>query len=192
MMKKTINRYFVYLENSNSDGKSLLELFNSLLGVFNYIEIENGFIIEYNDYEDLMFEESLKAYIYDVNTTFKCFISDILSECEIKSNEDVMIKYLKKMKCNKLYHSHDVVMELVKIYDDEDIKALILGDYLLDFEMQTIITTFVENDLNILTSSKKLYMHRNTLMNKLDRFCEKTGYDIRKFKDAYVIYSLIK
>lgn len=190
-MKKMINKYFVYLENDNSDGKCLLELFRSLLRIFNYIEIEDGFIIEYEDYPELMLEESLKAYIYDVNTVFKCYISDLVSASDIKSDEEIMLKYLRKMKNNKLYHTHEVMLELIAFpYDDLKVKAL--REYLRDIETYTIITTFIENDLNVLTSSKKLYMHRNTLMNKLDKFYEKTGYDIRNFKDAYIIYSLIK
>lgn len=186
-----INKYFVYLENDNSDGKSLLELFNSLLGVFNYIKLDDGFIIEYEDYEELMLEESLKAYIYDVNTTFKCYISDLMSEKDLKADEEIMVKYLRKMKYSKVYHNHDVMLELID-FPYEDLKVKVLHCYLCDIEMRTIITTFVENNLNVLAASKKLYMHRNTLMNKLDKFYEKTGYDVRNFKDAYIVYSLIK
>ncbi|UKI48833.1 MAG: helix-turn-helix domain-containing protein [Clostridium sp.] len=34
--------------------------------------------------------------------------------------------------------------------------------------------------MNVSKASKMLYLHRNTLIYKLDRFYEITGYDIRK------------
>jgi DNA-binding PucR family transcriptional regulator len=58
--------------------------------------------------------------------------------------------------------------------------------------MQNTLKVFFLNNMNVLKSSKDLYVHRNTLINKLDRFKEKTGYDPKDFKDAYLIYSLIK
>lgn len=72
------------------------------------------------------------------------------------------------------------------------LKKELLGEYFNDIEMNNIINTFINNDLNILKTSADLYMHRNTLINKLDKFYKKTGYDLRRFKDAYIIYSMIK
>lgn len=54
----------------------------------------------------------------------------------------------------------------------------------LDEEMLRVIYAFFENDLNISETARKLYLHRNTLMYRLEKIQKLTGLDIRKFEDA--------
>jgi carbohydrate diacid regulator len=54
----------------------------------------------------------------------------------------------------------------------------------LDEEMQVTIRLFFENNLNISETARQLYLHRNTLVYRLERFEKLTGLDIRKFEDA--------
>ena len=49
---------------------------------------------------------------------------------------------------------------------------------------------FLENSLNVSETSRKLYMHRNTLMYRLDKIERVTGLNLRKFSDA-VTFRLI-
>jgi sugar diacid utilization regulator len=57
---------------------------------------------------------------------------------------------------------------------------------LFDNEMVNTIEEFVNCDLNISDASRKLYIHRNTLIYRLDKIHKDTGYDIREFKQATV------
>lgn len=43
---------------------------------------------------------------------------------------------------------------------------------------------FLENSLNVSETSRNLYMHRNTLMYRLDKIERVTGLNLRKFSDA--------
>ena len=54
----------------------------------------------------------------------------------------------------------------------------------LDNETQNTIKTFFENDLSIAETARDLYIHRNTLVYRLDKFQKQSGLDIRKFEDA--------
>lgn len=54
----------------------------------------------------------------------------------------------------------------------------------LDEEMLRVVYAFFENDLNISETARKLYLHRNTLMYRLEKIQKMTGLDIRKFEDA--------
>ena len=49
-----------------------------------------------------------------------------------------------------------------------------------------------ENDLNISTTAKNTYMHRNTVNYKLEQIKDETGLDIRRFKDAVIMYEFLK
>ena len=56
----------------------------------------------------------------------------------------------------------------------------------LDIDEETLQTVdrFFENDLNISETARQLYIHRNTLVYRLERFEKIVGLDVRKFEDA--------
>ena len=43
---------------------------------------------------------------------------------------------------------------------------------------------FFENNLNVSETSRQLYIHRNTLVYRLDKLQKSTGLDLRVFEDA--------
>lgn len=55
-----------------------------------------------------------------------------------------------------------------------------------DFDEETLITInkFFENSLNVSETSRQLYIHRNTLVYRLDKIEKQTGLDLRIFDDA--------
>jgi carbohydrate diacid regulator len=55
-----------------------------------------------------------------------------------------------------------------------------------DFDDETLITInkFFENSLNVSETSRQLYIHRNTLVYRLDKLQKSTGLDLRVFEDA--------
>lgn len=46
------------------------------------------------------------------------------------------------------------------------------------------INKFFENNLNVSETSRQLYVHRNTLVYRLEKLQKSTGLDIRVFDDA--------
>lgn len=96
---------------------------------------------------------------------------------------------------------------LIKMLEDvPQIKLREYFDILLDGEARTIFNDedmintaeeFLENSLNISETSRNLYMHRNTLMYRLDKIEKITGLNIRKFSDAVsfrlltILYNLL-
>ena len=57
---------------------------------------------------------------------------------------------------------------------------------LSNVEQQSIDTlkAFFQNDLNITQTSKKLYIHRNTLLYRLEKCEKETGLNPKKYSDA--------
>jgi len=55
-----------------------------------------------------------------------------------------------------------------------------------DFDEETLVTInkFFENNLNVSETSRQLYIHRNTLVYRLDKIQKSTGLDLRVFEDA--------
>ncbi len=69
-----------------------------------------------------------------------------------------------------------------KVFLNEVLK----GDALENIDNETLDTVqkFLDYDLNISLAARELYIHRNTLVYRLDRLQKQTGLDVRKFEDA--------
>ena len=78
---------------------------------------------------------------------------------------------------------YQLPMSLCEMYIKE-----VFGDtvpeILDDEEAMSTITKFFENNLNISETARQLYVHRNTLVYRLERIEEAIGLDIRSFEDA--------
>ena len=59
-----------------------------------------------------------------------------------------------------------------------------IPEVLDDEEAMSTINKFFENNLNISETARQLYVHRNTLVYRLERIEKEIGLDIRKFEDA--------
>ncbi|WP_010650147.1 PucR family transcriptional regulator [Oceanobacillus massiliensis] len=68
------------------------------------------------------------------------------------------------------------------------ITQLILKDFMDDEDFLQTIRTFIQCNLNVSVTAKKLYMHRNSLQYRIDKFHEKTGIDVRQFEQAVTVY----
>ncbi|MBO7186952.1 MAG: helix-turn-helix domain-containing protein [Clostridia bacterium] len=109
------------------------------------------------------------------------------SRGEIHSfKEYVLLKMLEDLPKLKLSESLEVLL-------DENAREIFT-----DTEMILTAEEFLENSLNISETSRKLYLHRNTLMYRLDKIERETGLNIRKFSDAVtfrlvtMLFKLIK
>lgn len=74
----------------------------------------------------------------------------------------------------------------------KDIKNILTKEVLdplgYDQEILQTVCAFFENGFNASVASKKLYIHRNTLQYRLNKFQEITGISLRDFNGALVAY----
>jgi carbohydrate diacid regulator len=66
------------------------------------------------------------------------------------------------------------------------LKEVFGGDITGVFEEDELTTVFAffDNNLNISETARQLYVHRNTLVYRLEKIQKKTGLDVRVFEDA--------
>lgn len=62
---------------------------------------------------------------------------------------------------------------------------------LFNEEMLHTIDMFFNKDLNLSDTARQLYIHRNTLVYRLDKIQRQTGLDLRKFEDAITFRILL-
>lgn len=63
----------------------------------------------------------------------------------------------------------------------------ILGPVFSDKDIYRTVSAFLENDMNLSDTARKMHLHRNTLIYRLDKVKKTIGLDPRKFSDAVQI-----
>lgn len=107
--------------------------------------------------------------------------SQSYKECEIT---------LKISEIEKDFVSFAQIEAKALIYQVDEIVAERFSHRVLkDFDKNKARTleSFFVNDLNIQKTADDLYVHRNTLIYRLNKIVEETGYDPRRFKDALIL-----
>ena len=77
---------------------------------------------------------------------------------------------------------YQLPIPLCKMFIKEIFKNKSPDDF--DEETLTTINKFFENSLNVSETSRQLFIHRNTLVYRLDKLQKSTGLDLRVFDDA--------
>lgn len=122
--------------------------------------------------------------------------------CEVKSFADIARSYRQAataVRMSGIFHGKGEVhtyREYLLVRMLEDVPKHRLKEYLEQFgigngnalfgdgELTETAEEFLESDLNVSETSRNLYMHRNTLMYRLDKIEHISGLNIRKFTDA--------
>jgi len=108
-----------------------------------------------------------------------------MSDNEINLRENV------RQQSNFIYN----VLEHLDYKSMEIFETMLLADniqvILADEEMVKTAKCFFDNNLNITIAAKKLYMHRNTLVYRLEKMKKILGLDIKEFDDAITLKILI-
>jgi hypothetical protein len=160
--------------------------------------IYNDNIIVIGDFDEIEeHSESIKESISQ-DLYCKCYVSFGDRTCDIKG---IKKAYSDAMQCMELGMKFDIkdhifsynkmLFEKIVYNVDSRIKKELLGMLkdkfdALDSEMIITIEQFVSCGLNISDAARKLYVHRNTLIYRLDKIKKETNFDIRNFKDASV------
>lgn len=123
--------------------------------------------------------------VADLSTSFSQAMTAVRMRNAVDSKGDVhsfkeyiLIKMLEDLPKYKLNESLEMLL-------DTGAKEIFS-----DGEMINTAEEFLENSLNVSETSRKLYLHRNTLTYRLDKIEKATGLNIRKFSDA-VTFRLI-
>lgn len=77
---------------------------------------------------------------------------------------------------------HQLPVSLCEMF----LKEVFTGNVSELFDEEELITvfTFFDNNLNISETARQLYVHRNTLVYRLEKIQKKTALDVRVFEDA--------
>ncbi|MFS0752252.1 PucR family transcriptional regulator [Oceanobacillus sp. 1P07AA] len=169
-------------------------------------------ILWHNEYAGILVEEEISQL--EESLSYAQISDTLMSELYIKTafyvgpfrnslKDIVTYTNLLTEQAPSSFQSHDSsVVSFIKDYPFHLIKNLnnqkknqlsswILKEFSEDIEVLETIQTFIESNLNLTEASKKLYMHRNSIQYRLDKFHESTGIDVKQFEQAITVYLAI-
>lgn len=179
---------------ANEEKNSIIMLFEEVLGKIGVLNLKKKTIIFY--FEKEMF--NLKSIIDTINDDFAVVLK-VFEGCKITHKNDFFTVFeLYNTYLNPLSHSYVTISDLIlTVQEVEHIKLktlrpIILNKILDDSQLINLINSLFDNNLNVTQTSAVVYMHRNTINNKIEYIKNETGLNIQNFKEAVSMYLLIK
>lgn len=193
---EVINGFCYLFYQNNLEYRILYKILCNLFEDINIFEYDNILVLVSS--KDLNIDKS----ILDIVETESYKNTFIMNFGKIECVDDFKYKFdmfkslfvtiQKDENINKLMSIND--LKLYKIIDICDFnydffKLMNISKFInLDKNLIKTGLCFIENDLNISKTSNSMYLHRNTLIYRLDKIKEILNLDIRNFKDALIFY----
>lgn len=165
---------------------------------------EINFIVSYEYFSLILFDNSIESQLQyminsindDFGSTIKVFVGGKMSLNFFK-NEGTYLKEILIMMNDTpgyFFDNHQLIMRVSTQSKSllRYIKSEVLYYIDNDVSLQMVIKSMFKNDLNVSKASKDIYMHRNTVINKLDLIKDYTGLSIQKFSHAIAMHMLLE
>lgn len=170
------------------------------------------FIIVMDDQNTVLVKElKTGSGVEEIERTAKIIVDTITTELMVKSIIGIGSIAENLLDISKAYNEALIALTVDKIFENDKsvvnfnrlgigrliyqlpvescrlfLKEIFKGESLetVDSETAFTIRKLFENNLNISEASRQLYVHRNTLVYRLDKIQKLTGLDLRRFDDA--------
>ncbi|ELK47642.1 helix-turn-helix domain-containing protein [Halobacillus sp. BAB-2008] len=196
-------RFLIFsIKDTTPDKESIQEAFQSLFPEEVPILWKNnreGMIIEevFQENQELLTLEGIPDILMsDLYTDIRFYVSD--TETHIQDARTVFLWSERAAAIAADYHLGPVVSSIeilpylfLDSLNREDwnyMKRTVFSDMDEEKELLDTIRVFLESGSNTTLAAKKLYMHRNSLQYRVDKFIERTGLDVKKFEVAVPVY----
>ena len=191
-----MNSYFYLVYQQNLDFNTLKDILYNLYEDINIVEYKNHLLIssktklsiDIDTTEIIEAESYSNTYIFDLDKVDNYEILDLKVELFNK----LLPAILKNHTSNKFITTKDLIL-YINIYissKDKSICKLIDFNKINTIDENLLYTgvNFIKNNLNISKTSSSLFLHRNTLIYRLEKIKELLDLDLKDFKDAMVFY----
>lgn len=172
--------------------ENIINLYNNYLYNSTSIVYKNMIISFYQKKEKMYFQEIIDSLSEDLGTRIKIFEGFRIS---LKNNLDFLKMFSIIEKYREKDYSYMNITDVIlstNTMNINTIREILLCEELKDYNFITLGREMLKNDLNVSKAANDLYMHRNTLNNKLDTIEFNTSISLRNFKGALSLYELLK
>jgi hypothetical protein len=157
---------------------------------------QNGVIINEGEKATLQYSEIIDTITTELLIDFSLFIGNDATLYQARSmyqiEHNLFSTSRSKFPNQKLYRPEKIYPFILIDHLDAKTKEYffntILKETKEDRELLHTIKVYLENNMNLSLAAKKLFIHRNSLQYRVDKFVEKTGIDVKQFENAVSIY----
>ncbi|HEY8445363.1 MAG TPA: helix-turn-helix domain-containing protein, partial [Bacilli bacterium] len=160
------------------------------------MELKNKIVCFYYNNSEIDLQNILTTVTDDLGLKIKVYESGKL---DIKIPEAFRIlfeMYLKQsINISRMYtNNSDLILDIAKtnIKELKTLKPIILNKIYNDTQLEKLIYSMFDNNLNVTKTAQDVYMHRNTINNKLELIKQETTLNLQNFKDSVAMYLLLK
>lgn len=181
-------KQFTLFKTNSENYEYIIDVFKMLVG--NAIQTrseENFLILMHPVHQPKEIIDTFKSLQSDLSTSISIYLSYPNEVAGLEEELQLVLPILKSEHFEYL-NLKKLLLTTMKLEHPKEFLAFILENTGFQANM---IETMAECDLNVSRAATALYMHRNTLIYKLDRLSEMKNFDLRKFKDCYCLYQLI-
>ncbi len=180
--------------------ETLISMFPSVTDSF-FIDEQYGLLIEEKTKETYSPEE-LEEIFLTIDTELDCktsayigsfFPNDTFFAKLFEEEQQVFLEEKAFIKGQVVFDLPTVALHFFtkKSLAESAIIRNIRSNLTLDNELKEIILSLWQNQGNISSTAKYLFMHRNTLQYRLERFHEQTGLNLKKMDHLILCYLII-
>ena len=179
-------------------GKHITEDIPVLEALFEFSEIisltSDRLLVILNDKEELLPEDIIGHFEAEIMKVIRIYTGP-----KVKQFSDLRYAYMQTLILEDILVSkhvsiidyNSILFERVIHELPNDIQEQLLEGYLIEYpihqlnsELLETTTGFFENNLNVTDTANELFLHRNTLIYRLNKISQITNLDIRNFEDA--------
>jgi sugar diacid utilization regulator len=191
-----MERYLIIESKKNikSDESLMMSVFSEFIRILHAEVNDKSIILKYQEETEVSFSDIILNIMSDTLSDLRIYESHVFEHPEeLEKHQKWILKLIQSIPFNKYVYLNDKIILMYLLPNiDLETKSMILRKYHHDALMLETIKTYLESNQNMIAASKHLYVHRNTLIQRLDKFHQITGFDVRVFQDAYLIYQLIR
>lgn len=186
--------YKFFILNTSKYTYEIIDILKDVIGEAEVVSYEEYSVIFYFNKIDFDFKSLIKTINDDFYTDAHLFESGKIQFGDATEFHKLLDIYDKAGLNKYTYTSNKNVLAYLTSSKEQakELAPVLLNKVLKDESLLMLINTMFENDLNISTTAKNSYMHRNTVNYKLEQIKDETGLDIRRFKDAVIMYEFLK
>ncbi|MDG5786381.1 helix-turn-helix domain-containing protein [Evansella sp. AB-P1] len=195
---------YFYIQGSIGDHgefeEALKNLFSSSQEVL-WINSNHGFFIQLmniEEEEEIPIDSIVDTIASDFFVQLYVYVGSSMSNVEDMKERFIWEKDMfdvtrQVMPSKKIFIEHEIIPYLLlRDIKDTTKNTLItmLSPVIDDQQLLESVKFYLECNMNTSLAAKKMFMHRNTLQYRVDKFIEKTSIDIKRFPNAVAVYFL--
>lgn len=184
-----INNKIVYIK-TESKSDQIKAAFDEIFERDHKDDSCNNFYYLISQDDDYSFKELIDIISVDISADISIFESLVIDD---KKNIEGYLSLFRD--CNKRGFFNTTDLCLYYLTNDnkrlKELSAYFINALENDNDLINVCKAMFKNDLNVSRAAKDAYMHRNTIINKLDIIRKKTNLNIQEFSDAMAAYALI-